>query len=1171
MSDDATRSLSPSSNATADTARPDGDCGGITIAPAVPPGYELLEEIGSGGMGVVYRAREIAFDRDVAVKLLHPHYSADSAAARRFLDEARITGQLQHPGIPPVHHIGTMADGRPFLVMKLVKGDTLANLLTTRPNERSRFVAAFAQVCQAVGYAHARKVIHRDLKPANVMVGAFAEVQVMDWGLAKVMTGEATEPDEIELVIDRTEIRTGRDADSATQAGSILGTPAFMSPEQAGGEIAKIDERSDVFGLGAMLCAILTGKPPYVGADVDSIRLKAIRGDTADAFARLDASGADAELLALCKRCLASDRAERPRDAGEIAKAVTEHLAAAQERARQAELERAAVEVRIAEQKRRRNIWYALAIALLLGATASLVSAVRARQAEGRAIEQRDLADKATNEARENLDRALNAERERQLEIGRTAAVRARRAAGQGQWDEALRQFETALELGGNDEIELQLGRYDCLTALGRLRLAIALIDELSKRSDLGKYEGAILLRRAELALWRTTDGDPGELARQALQKGLPPADAAFIRIFMVDNVPEAIAVLQQTVRLDPFHSRGLDLLASLLLITGRKNEAREALVQYRTLRPDSANQFANEVWLRALEGDRAGVDQLISKLSETGYAELIPTFQKFAELMIAAQRDDFFLGGVDPKLQASLLTEFGSMSARMAKISGDPDSQSTVGNMRFFQLPMFRKLGQMPQLQIGGPLDSLLILANPAKMTEMMGELARTIPDGTHVMLHGIMLRRSGRLVEAEARLRQAIETHSWANHRRAAQFNLMTLQWDLAHRPKTAVKEQEEWKAKARANLRELASSGVFPTDAASSIASLASACGEPVLGLAVVESAAQRKPPNATLLAWKLTLEAKLNAMDRGESTAKDLLALSVEKPEDQRTVWNSLMTLARTYLDLRRLAEALRWSDLARERLQKSTTEESPHIGDWSALGVLYWRLKKYDAAISIYERLVAVQKKSKGERHADTLFAQINLGVNYRDSGRFNDAISTLESATRDARGVESMRWGRDALLNAYVLAKKSNEGAALAKELLDEDRKKHPPQSAALASTLVRVGSDLLLLAAWKDAETILREGIAIREKLEPDAWTTFNAKSLLGEALLGQKDYSQAEPLLLQGYTGMKEREAKISLDFRADRLTAALDRLVRLYEAIDKKDEVAKWQKEREKIAKP
>src|SRR5262249_35980389 len=160
-----------------------------------------------------------------------------------FLSEARITGQLQHPGIPAVHQVGTLADGRPFLAMKLIKGSTLEYILKQRPDpstERGRLLAIFEAVCQAVGYAHAHRVIHRDLKPANVMVGAFGEVQVMDWGLAKVL-GQETPATAQALSAEQTrawtEISPAPEAGLHTQAGSLVGTPAFIAPEQALGEI----------------------------------------------------------------------------------------------------------------------------------------------------------------------------------------------------------------------------------------------------------------------------------------------------------------------------------------------------------------------------------------------------------------------------------------------------------------------------------------------------------------------------------------------------------------------------------------------------------------------------------------------------------------------------------------------------------------------------------------------------------------------------------------------------------------------------------------------------------------------------------------------------------------------------------------------------------------------
>ncbi len=369
-----------------------------TVAPKSPPGYELQGEIGRGGMGVVYRAHDTALDRDVAVKLLSERYPPDSVPAERFLSEARITGQLQHPGIPAVHQVGTLADGRPFLAMKLIKGSTLETILKYRPGPSAGSgtavggLAIFEAVCQAIGYAHAHRVIHRDLKPANVMVGAFGEVQVMDWGLAKVL-GEETPATMDALAAEQTQAWTRvsptPESGSHTQAGSLVGTPAFIPPEQAAGEIERVNERADVFGLGALLTVILTGKPPYVGETFESVRVQALRGKLEDCFARLDACGGEPELIALCKKCLAFEPADRPADAGAVAQAVAGLRAAAEERARTAEREQAAAAARSAERRKRRR--------LVLGAAAVVMAAALGGLGAVLAVQRRanaDLADK---------------------------------------------------------------------------------------------------------------------------------------------------------------------------------------------------------------------------------------------------------------------------------------------------------------------------------------------------------------------------------------------------------------------------------------------------------------------------------------------------------------------------------------------------------------------------------------------------------------------------------------------------------------------------------------------------------------------------------------------------------------------------------------------------------
>jgi serine/threonine-protein kinase len=397
--------------------------------------YEILGEIARGGMGVILRVRDHSLARDVAVKVLREDAADDASVLRRFIEEAQIGGQLQHPGVVPVYEFGRTADQRPFFAMKLIRGRTLAQLLADRAHpaqDAHRFLTIFEQVCQTIAYAHTLRVIHRDLKPSNVMVGAFGEVQIVDWGLAKSLVarteaGARDRPSLHERVdAHATAERVASETPRAQSLhGSIMGTPAYMPPEQARGCVAEIDERSDVFALGAMLCEILTGKPPYVG-EPDEIRADAAVARTAGALARLDASGADPELCAICKRCLEAERDARPRDASALTGAIAAFLAGLEHRARAAEIAVAEARGKVENERKARRLTLALALsivatlavasgaaiwmqrqrALRQAETASHVSAAldRATAAYGRAEASHDLA--LWEQAASEIDRA---------------------------------------------------------------------------------------------------------------------------------------------------------------------------------------------------------------------------------------------------------------------------------------------------------------------------------------------------------------------------------------------------------------------------------------------------------------------------------------------------------------------------------------------------------------------------------------------------------------------------------------------------------------------------------------------------------------------------------------------------------------------------------------------
>ncbi len=492
--------------------------------------YRIDGEIARGGMGAVLKGRDPDLGRDVALKVLREDFRDDADMVRRFVEEAQIGGQLQHPGVVPIYEMGTLGDRRPFFSMKLVNGDTLARLLAARKDPRDglpRLLTIFEAAAQTVAYAHARGVIHRDLKPSNVMVGAFGEVQVMDWGLAKVLArGGVTDDAEAGKVPrDETVIATARSgsADSdLSKAGSVLGTPSYMAPEQARGEIEHVDERADVFALGSILCEILTDQPAFVGRNSGEIQRSAALGDTAGALARLDACGADADLISLAKDCLAREAQDRPATAGAVSDRVTAYLAGVQDRLRRAELER------VEERARRRVTTVVAASLILLGLLGGGGYAWNQRQRADRLAKTALAVDEALSDAARLLGEARSAP---PGEAGRWSAAEAaaKRVEGllaQSEADELLRRRVDSLAS------EVESGRSTAAEKARQIEVDRVLLEELEsvrgsrvtnrdlKRTDAGYAEA---FRKAGLDLdatrpdeagkWLASRTDPVELA----------------------------------------------------------------------------------------------------------------------------------------------------------------------------------------------------------------------------------------------------------------------------------------------------------------------------------------------------------------------------------------------------------------------------------------------------------------------------------------------------------------------------------------------------------------------------------------------------------------------------------------------------------------------------------
>jgi eukaryotic-like serine/threonine-protein kinase len=273
--------------------------------------YSLLQRVARGGMGVVYAAHDEKLDRRVALKVLDAP-DRNNELSRRLIREAQVLAQLEHPGIVPVHDVGTLQDGRVFYTMKFVEGQRLDRHVEAVASVPDR-LRLFLRICDAVAFAHARGVLHRDLKPANVMVGLFGEILVLDWGLAKIMrqpanNGTETDADLAPLQMPAS-VRAARDISevaAVTGEGTVMGTPGYMSPEQASGDNAQVDERSDIFSLGAILRFLLnensSGAPSRSGGHLDK------------------------SLEAICAKAAAANRADRYVGVPQLAEDVSRYL-----------------------------------------------------------------------------------------------------------------------------------------------------------------------------------------------------------------------------------------------------------------------------------------------------------------------------------------------------------------------------------------------------------------------------------------------------------------------------------------------------------------------------------------------------------------------------------------------------------------------------------------------------------------------------------------------------------------------------------------------------------------------------------------------------------------------------------------------------------------------------
>jgi eukaryotic-like serine/threonine-protein kinase len=709
--------------------------------------FRVLRPHARGGLGAVFVALDAELNREVALKQILDQHADDPTSRARFLVEAEITGGLEHPGIVPIYGLGTYADGRPFYAMRFIKGDSLkeaadhfhADLAIKgdpgrRALELRKLLRRFTDVCDAIGYAHSRGVLHRDIKPGNIIVGKDGETLVVDWGLAKA-TGSA---DHGADAGERTLIPSSASGSAETLPGSALGTPAYMSPEQAEGDLEHLGPRSDVYSLGGTLYYVLTGRPPLEGNVAEVLRA-AQRGEFAPPR-RHDAT-IDPALEAVCLKAMAHRPAERYASPRALSEDIERWMADEPVSVWREPLSRRARRW----ANRNRTAVASAAVALVAGVVG--LSSVLAVQTSAKAEVTRALA--RETDANQALATAND-------------ALERSKASVQARYDlavEAIKTFHT----GVSEDFLLKQDQFKEL----RDRLL------RSARDFYGKLS-ALLGKETDAASRRTLLASNFELAELTDRVG-DKADAL--------NVHRAVLVGRERLAADPGADaattvdvgRSLTAVAGLLEATGKTGEALATYRRSESLLAGPAGTDAAA--LAALADCRSRLGYLLSRTGRTALAltayqqaradqeapAVAPAAPAEARRDLAATVNRIGTLLKDTGRPAEAEVEFRRAMAICAELAADNPAvtefrvrlASSHNDLGILLAQTGRSLEAEAEFRRANETYAKLAADNPA-VTEFRRRLA-----SSHINL-GSLLTQTGKLTEAEAEQRRALEINA-------------------------------------------------------------------------------------------------------------------------------------------------------------------------------------------------------------------------------------------------------------------------------------------------------------------------------------------------------------------------------------------------------------------------
>jgi tetratricopeptide (TPR) repeat protein len=1079
--------------------------------------YTLRNKIGEGGFGVVWMAeQEEPVRRRVALKIIKLGMDTKEVVAR-FEAERQALAMMDHPSIAKVFDGGATGTGRPYFVMELVCGLPITKYCDEARLSTPARLALFGQVCQAVQHAHHKGIIHRDLKPSNILVTELdgrAVPKVIDFGVAKA-----------------TELRL-TEKTLFTRFGQRVGTPAYMSPEQAGLGMLDIDARTDIYSLGVVLYELLAGRPPFEADDLSAIGYEAIfkvireveppRPSTrlstlSEGELKLVAGQRRAEPRQLNRlirgeldwivmKALEKDRARRYESASALAQDIQNHL-------RQEPVAAAAPSASYQFRKFARRNKVALAI---VGAFAALVvtgilvstgEAIRARQAEGKWKTEA----KRSRHTAQFLIEMLNG-------VGPSVAL--------GRDTKLLREIleRTAIR------VSQDLGEEPMVAA--EIRSTIGNVYR-----DLGEYQKAAAMHREALAAWRGLLGNEHTNVADSLNN-LASA------LVGQDKLAEAEILCHQALALNrkllgEEHrevARSLNNLAVVLWSQGKSAEAeplfRQALAMRRKL---FANQH-EDVAASLLNLANAVCDQARPAEAEALYREALAMQKKL-------------LGNDHPDVANSL----HNLADALSEQSKLAEAESTQREA----LAMYERLLGPDHPYVANALHNLAaLLSEVGKLDEAEAlyrralAMRRKLLGAENLDVAGSLgnlaslLSGRGRFAEAESLSREALAMRKrlLGNEDRQVAASLNGLGNVLFAQGKLA--EAEDLYREALAMRKKLLDKE--DPDVAESLNNLANvlvmkglpAEAEPLYRDALAmkrKCFGDQHKEVAAALDNMASVFSEQGRFAEAEIVQREALAMWRKLVGDEHPeVATSLGNLASIIGNENRLAEAETMQRHALAMCRKLSGDEHPYAAvALHNLASVLWDQGRLAEAETMQREALAMHRRLLREEHPDLAAALNNLAGMLSEQGKLAEAETTFHQAL------------------------------AMRRQLLGT---KHPEVAVSLAD----LAHALLKGEKFAQGELAARECLAIREEKLPDAWRTFEARSLLGASLLGQRDYAQAEPLLLSGYEGMKQREEKIPAHDKP-RLVEAARLLARLYEDTSQPDKATQWKQKLEQHGQP